>query len=148
MRPTSILRVVVLPDPFGPSRPNTWPRSTVKLRPSTAVIPPLNLLVRPLSTTGGVSTPLGDGPKRSRQGASAKELLLLPDHCRRMPKMAYLRSRCAEIMSASASRMRAANFRLLPSLSMQVSPRLKTELSQILNAGPGLLDLCCPSPLY
>ncbi len=32
----SILMVVVLPAPFGPSMPNTVPRGTVKLMPLTA----------------------------------------------------------------------------------------------------------------
>ena len=35
-RPRSILIVVDLPEPFGPRRPKTSPRSTVRSRPSTA----------------------------------------------------------------------------------------------------------------
>ena len=39
-RVVSMLAVVVLPAPFGPSRPKISPSRTVRLRPSTAVTPP------------------------------------------------------------------------------------------------------------
>jgi hypothetical protein len=32
--------VVVLPAPFGPSKPNTWPGPAAKLMPSTATVSP------------------------------------------------------------------------------------------------------------
>jgi hypothetical protein len=35
--------VVVLPAPFGPRKPVTWPGRTVKARPSTAVTAPNRL---------------------------------------------------------------------------------------------------------
>jgi len=37
MRPASILMVVVLPAPFGPSSPKTSPSAMVSVSPSTAV---------------------------------------------------------------------------------------------------------------
>src|SRR5215471_9450067 len=43
--PSSIRKVVVLPEPFGPRKPVTRPGLTSKLRPSTAVMLPY-LLVR------------------------------------------------------------------------------------------------------
>ena len=39
-RVVSMLAVVVLPAPFGPSSPKISPSATVRLRPSTAVTPP------------------------------------------------------------------------------------------------------------
>ena len=45
-RPRMIRMVVVLPAPFGPRKPVTWPGRTVKLRSSTAVTGP-NRLVSP-----------------------------------------------------------------------------------------------------
>ena len=52
MRPSSIRRQVVLPAPFGPSSPHTCPRSTVKLRSSTASTPAPKRFERPtISTT-------------------------------------------------------------------------------------------------
>src|SRR4051795_13715389 len=44
--PASMRRVVVLPAPSGPTRPNSSPRPTSKLNPATAVSSP-NLRVRP-----------------------------------------------------------------------------------------------------
>src|SRR5438046_2129367 len=44
-RPTRILMVVVLPAPFGPTRPRIWPRSTVIVSRSRATSLPY-LLVR------------------------------------------------------------------------------------------------------
>ena len=38
VRPSRILTVVVLPAPFGPSRPKTWPCSTRRSMPPSAVI--------------------------------------------------------------------------------------------------------------
>ena len=54
VRPISTRSVVVLPAPFGPSRPTTWPRSTVKLISSTATNPSPYALRR-FRTTSGVS---------------------------------------------------------------------------------------------
>src|ERR1051326_5804009 len=48
-RVVSILMVVLLPAPFGPSKPNTSPRSTSKLTPLTAVCSP-KCLVRPCTS--------------------------------------------------------------------------------------------------
>jgi hypothetical protein len=45
MSPASILIVVVLPAPFGPSRPKTSPSAIVRVSPSTAVTSP-NLRMR------------------------------------------------------------------------------------------------------
>jgi hypothetical protein len=39
-RPETQPIVVVLPAPFGPSKPNTWPGSAAKLMPSTATVSP------------------------------------------------------------------------------------------------------------
>ncbi len=39
-RPSSIRRVVVLPAPFGPRKPNTWPASTVSSSWFTAALAP------------------------------------------------------------------------------------------------------------
>jgi len=44
MNPERILRVVLLPAPFGPSRPTISPRATVKEMPSTAVCPAYRLV--------------------------------------------------------------------------------------------------------
>ena len=53
--PSSMRRHVVLPAPFGPSRPHTWPRSTAKVRSSTASTPAPKRFDRPMiSTTGSV----------------------------------------------------------------------------------------------
>jgi len=41
-----IFIVVVLPAPFGPRKPVTWPGRTVKLRLSSAVTEPKRLLSR------------------------------------------------------------------------------------------------------
>ena len=40
MRPASMRIVVVLPDPFGPTKPTTSPAGTSKLSPSTATTSP------------------------------------------------------------------------------------------------------------
>src|ERR1700739_4301154 len=45
-RPSSILSAVFWPAPLAPRKPTTWPASTVKLSPSTAVTGPYRL-VRP-----------------------------------------------------------------------------------------------------
>ena len=42
--------VVVLPDPFGPSRPSTDPASAAKLSPSSATTSP-KLFLRPSAST-------------------------------------------------------------------------------------------------
>src|SRR5262245_39012400 len=44
--PSRIRSVVVLPAPFGPRKPNTWPASTVRSSPASAVVPRY-LLVSP-----------------------------------------------------------------------------------------------------
>ena len=53
-RPRMIRMVVVLPAPFGPRKPVTWPGRTVKLRSSTAVTGP-NRLVSPSTSIRPVS---------------------------------------------------------------------------------------------
>src|SRR5436305_14755069 len=50
--PASMRRVVVLPAPSGPTRPNSSPRPTSKLTPATAVRSP-NLRVRPSTRRRG-----------------------------------------------------------------------------------------------
>ena len=40
IRPVSMRMVVDLPAPFGPRKPKKQPRGTVRLRPSTAALPP------------------------------------------------------------------------------------------------------------
>src|SRR6185437_2236906 len=73
--PSSIRMVVVLPEPFGPRKPNTEPRGTARLSPSTTARP-RNRLVSPLvaiaaaSLTGGRS--LGGGLERG-DGDSPRE---------------------------------------------------------------------------
>src|ERR1700735_3283986 len=44
MRPRSILMVVVLPAPFGPTNPQTEPRGMARLKPSTTVRLPKRLV--------------------------------------------------------------------------------------------------------
>jgi hypothetical protein len=48
MTPNTIRMAVVLPEPFGPSSPTTWPGGTEKVRPSSATRSPYRL-VRPSS---------------------------------------------------------------------------------------------------
>ena len=50
--PSSISTVVVLPAPFGPSRPNTSPAATSKLTPSTALMSPYVLWTSSTRMTG------------------------------------------------------------------------------------------------
>ncbi len=54
MMPISIPIVVVFPLPFGPRKPNTWPRSTVSETRSTATIDG-NRLVKSLVSMTGMS---------------------------------------------------------------------------------------------
>src|SRR5258705_11601663 len=49
-RPQTRLTTVDLPEPFGPIRPNTSPRGTLRSRPSTARTPP-KCLLSPLSSS-------------------------------------------------------------------------------------------------
>ncbi len=69
MSPISIRRVVVLPAPFGPSRPSTWPFSTWKPRSRTAYrsVAPAYFLARPVIRSGTSA--------RSGSGAGAVERL-------------------------------------------------------------------------
>src|SRR4051795_2177336 len=53
--PSSMRSVVVLPAPFGPRKPVTWPGSTVAERSETAATVP-NRLVSPVNSIG---TPVG-----------------------------------------------------------------------------------------
>src|SRR3982750_1172975 len=55
--PASMRRVVVLPAPSGPTRPNSSPRPTSKLTPATATRSP-NLRVRPSTLRRGSATTL------------------------------------------------------------------------------------------
>src|SRR3954453_820526 len=55
--PASMRRVVVLPAPSGPTRPNSSPLPTSKLTPATAVRSP-NLRVRPSTRRRGSATSL------------------------------------------------------------------------------------------
>ena len=59
MRPRSIEIVVVLPAPFGPSRASVWPRSTARLRLSTASTGPKLRLTASSTTAWGPSPSLG-----------------------------------------------------------------------------------------
>ena len=52
IRPISIRSVVVLPAPFGPSRPSTCPGSTSKETSLTALKPPLYVLARSRTSSG------------------------------------------------------------------------------------------------
>src|SRR6185503_21058981 len=54
IRPSAIRIVVVLPAPFGPRKPNSSPRSTVRSRPSTAASSPYRLL-RPTALIADVT---------------------------------------------------------------------------------------------
>ena len=73
--------VVVLPAPFGPSRPKTDPAGTSRSSPSTASTPPgpPNRLVRPRQTTAGgaagslLATPDGQVQDRAEQADEADE---------------------------------------------------------------------------
>src|SRR5207302_966461 len=58
-RPSRMRRVVVLPAPFGPSRPHTWPCSTEKLRSSTARTSAEKRLVTPETVTAAVTRSAG-----------------------------------------------------------------------------------------
>src|SRR5436309_5999088 len=59
--PASMRRVVVLPAPSGPTRPNSSPRPTSKLTPATAVRSP-NLRLRPSTRRRG--SDMGSSPDR------------------------------------------------------------------------------------
>src|SRR6478609_4855526 len=59
--PASMRRVVVLPAPSGPTRPNSSPRPTSKLTPATAVRSP-NARVRPSTRRRGSA--IGSSPYR------------------------------------------------------------------------------------
>ena len=54
--PSSILSVVVLPAPFGPSSAVTWPGSATALTSSTARRSPNLFVRRPSSTAGAVTS--------------------------------------------------------------------------------------------
>src|SRR4051794_7512537 len=54
--PSRISTVVVLPAPFGPSRPKISPAATWKSIPSTATMSPYRLISPRTSTTGSVAT--------------------------------------------------------------------------------------------
>ena len=71
-RPSSILIVVVFPEPFGPRKPYTQPRGTARSTWSTATWPPRNRLVRPLLATasaGGPAGAIGGGDGHQARGA-------------------------------------------------------------------------------
>ena len=58
-----ILTTLVLPAPFGPSRPNAWPASTSNVTPSTAHGSPLRYRLRrsrTLTTAVALYTSQGD----------------------------------------------------------------------------------------
>src|SRR5215471_10499842 len=65
MRPLIMLIVVVLPDPLGPSSPNTWPRATSRWSWLTAVnsfLPRPNCLVTSWSAMAADGVAAGAGP--------------------------------------------------------------------------------------
>ncbi len=74
-RPSSILIVVVFPDPFGPRKPYTEPRGTARSIWSTATWPPRNRLVRPLLATASADVPrmpvTSTSPGRPRAAAGS-----------------------------------------------------------------------------
>jgi hypothetical protein len=61
MRPRSILMVVVLPAPFGPTNPQTEPLGMARSRPSTTVRSPKRFVSLSVDTA---STELGGSPVR------------------------------------------------------------------------------------
>src|SRR5882724_11199510 len=68
-RPSITRIVVVLPAPFGPRKPVTFPGWTAKLSPSTAVTGPKRL-VSPLTS---MTTALTEGRRCSRSGGAGCE---------------------------------------------------------------------------
>ena len=77
IRPISIRSVVVLPAPFGPSRPSTWPGSTRKERSFTATKPPGYCLRSP-SMTSGVSASSGSTSVARRRRSAANSTATMP----------------------------------------------------------------------
>ena len=74
IRPISMRSVVVLPAPFGPSRPSTWPCSTRKDRSRTAYRS-ADLAYRLLSPVicSGTSASAGSGGPRARSAAAGQQ---------------------------------------------------------------------------
>src|SRR6202035_54449 len=86
--PESMLKIVLLPEPFGPIRPRISPSSTLNDTLLTAVKPP-NRLTKPSTTSTTVPSPFQDPlfvavgrARRQRQHGVALRLALRPDHIR------------------------------------------------------------------
>src|SRR3954447_3413756 len=84
--PDSMLKMVLLPEPFGPIRPRISPRSTLNDTLLTAVKPPKRFL-SPLTTSTAPSRKKPDAslvaerrPLRQRQHGLALHLALRPNH--------------------------------------------------------------------
>jgi hypothetical protein len=95
MRPRSILIVVVLPAPFGPTNPQTAPPGMARLTPSTTVRSPKRFVSLVVDTAsddlGGspvrhvtcVNVMPGTLPRRPRPGVAQKANLHLPEYALR-----------------------------------------------------------------
>src|SRR5450755_4615635 len=86
--PESMLKIVLLPEPFGPIRPRISPRSTLNDTLLTAVNPP-NRFIRPSTTSTTVPSSVQDHlfvavgrAGRQRQHGLALHLALRPHHIR------------------------------------------------------------------
>src|SRR3954453_9245186 len=86
--PDSMLKIVLLPEPFGPIRPRISPRSTLNDTLLTAVKPP-NRFTRPSTTSTAVLSFYKDrlfvavgGARRQRQHRLALRLALRPHDIR------------------------------------------------------------------
>src|ERR1700722_10985402 len=64
--PDSMLKIVLLPEPFGPIRPRISPRSTLNDTLLTALKPP-NRLTRPSTTSTAILFVAVGGARRQRQ---------------------------------------------------------------------------------
>jgi hypothetical protein len=69
-RPSMTSTAVVLPAPFGPSRPKTSPACTSKLTPSGATVSPYRLRSSCTSMTAMPSSVVAGGPGRIGRTAS------------------------------------------------------------------------------
>src|SRR5690348_470294 len=74
--------LVVLPAPFGPSRPYTAPRGTVSERSVTAMCPANRLLMLVTSRTGGVMRKNLLGRDYLRRGVAQRRVQRVPGQAR------------------------------------------------------------------
>src|SRR5215204_7156861 len=77
MRPAIMPRVVVLPHPFGPTRPATIPGSTVRESPLTTVLPPYRF-VAPLTRRPLKGLPPSTAPRPACRRAGRGCVFTLP----------------------------------------------------------------------